>query len=161
MFAGPAAGGLGGTPGPGQTSSRNWGALRGGIGSCQGVRERAVSIHCTISMHARCDFQLILPRRLQLGAGGLIASVFPCPAAAAGHWPAAAATKPTGPPSPRGTPIGSFWGRSGKPHAPAASDLSVSTGPPAGGERPEISGSLRTANRTPAAQTCMPREAEA
>ncbi len=136
MFDGSSAGGRGERPGTGQTSSRKadsgQGALRGGIGSCQGVRQRAVSSHPAIFMHKNCNCWLILRGRRQPGAGGRIASVFPCPAAAAGHWPAAAAIKPTGPPSPPGTPIGSFWGRSGKPHAPAARDGSFWHRPSAG-----------------------------
>ena len=105
MFASAAARGAGGNvrelarPAAGNRSERE--------GHCAGVSvpprgwggQRAVSSHPAILMHENRDFQLILPSCRQPGAGGRIASVFPCPAAAAGHWPAAAATKPTGPPA--------------------------------------------------------------
>lgn len=41
-----------------------------GTGPSRGDRQRAVSDHPAISMHATCNCWLILPRRLQPGAGG-------------------------------------------------------------------------------------------
>lgn len=163
MFAGPAAGGRGSTPGTGRDQQPDRGALRRGIGSPAGVTS-AGSFQPSRNFNARKPrFPVDTTALPAAGGRGADCQCFSVSCSSRPHWSAAAATKPTGPPSPRGTVLPKVLYPAGHPNRTLhwqGSTLAL-PGRRQGGQGVTISGPLRTANRTPAAQTCMPREAEA